>query len=177
MVQRPATALAAAVLGRYGIERVRMSVVAEGGSFETDGQGTLLVTESSVVNQRRNPGKSRDEIEAELKKALGVTKVIWFAGVRDQDMTDAHVDCLVRFAAPGVVLLDQPFSGAPADVWSRSAAQAREVLKSATDAHGRGERMPYLASDRASLSVRPSVRTPRRLLRSSHERSRRRNAG
>ncbi|MER6401163.1 agmatine deiminase family protein [Kitasatospora sp. NPDC001603] len=131
------TALAAAVLGTYGIERVRTPVVAEGGSFETDGQGTLMVTESSVVNQRRNPGKSRDEIEAELKKALGVTKVIWFAGVRDQDITDAHVDCLVRFAAPGVVLLDQPFPGAPADVWSRSAVQAREVLKGATDAHGK----------------------------------------
>ncbi len=131
------TALAAAVLGKYGVERVRTPLVAEGGSFETDGEGTLLVTESSVVNERRNPGKSRDEVEAELKKALGVTKVIWFAGVRDQDITDAHVDCLVRFAAPGVVLLDQPFPGAPADVWSRSAAQAREVLKSATDAHGR----------------------------------------
>ncbi|MFJ3794115.1 agmatine/peptidylarginine deiminase [Kitasatospora sp. NPDC090091] len=131
------SALAAAVLGRYRVERVRTPVVAEGGSFETDGEGTLLVTESSVVNQRRNPGRSRDEIEAELKKALGVTKVIWFAGVRDQDITDAHVDCLVRFAAPGVVLLDQPFPGAPADVWSRSAAQAREVLKNATDAHDR----------------------------------------
>ncbi|MFJ9516889.1 agmatine/peptidylarginine deiminase [Kitasatospora sp. NPDC101801] len=131
------TALAAAVLGKYGIERVRTPLVAEGGSFETDGEGTLLVTESSVVNQRRNPGKSRDEIEAELKKALGVGKVIWFAGVRDQDITDAHMDCLVRFAAPGVVLLDQPFPGAPADVWSRSAAQAREVLTGATDAHGR----------------------------------------
>ncbi|MCG6497994.1 agmatine/peptidylarginine deiminase [Kitasatospora sp. A2-31] len=131
------SALAAAVLGKYEVERVRTSLVAEGGSLETDGEGTLMVTESSVVNQRRNPGRSRDEIEAELRKALGVTKVIWFAGVRDQDITDAHVDCLVRFAAPGVVLLDQPFPGAPADVWSRSAAQAREVLKNATDAHGR----------------------------------------
>ncbi len=129
--------LAAAVLAKYGIGRIGTPVVAEGGSFETDGQGTLLVTESSVVNERRNPGRSRDQIEAELKTALGVTKVIWFAGVRDKDITDAHVDCLVRFAAPGVVLLDQPFPGAPEDVWSRSAAQAREVLKDATDAAGK----------------------------------------
>ncbi|MFD5086293.1 agmatine/peptidylarginine deiminase [Kitasatospora sp. NPDC058406] len=135
------SALAAAALGRYGLERVATPLVAEGGSFGTDGEGTLMVTESSVVNQRRNPGRSRDEIEAELRKALGVTKVIWFAGVRDQDITDAHVDCLVRFAAPGVVLLDQPFPGAPADVWSRSATRAREVLKSATDAHGRALRV------------------------------------
>ncbi|WP_033823165.1 agmatine/peptidylarginine deiminase [Kitasatospora sp. MBT63] len=131
------TALAGALLARYGLGRVTTPLVAEGGSFETDGQGTLLVTESSVVNERRNPGRSRDEIEAELKAALGVTKVIWFAGVRDQDITDAHVDCLVRFAAPGVVLLDQPFPGAPDDVWSRSAAQAKEVLKDATDAAGK----------------------------------------
>ncbi|KJK59319.1 peptidyl-arginine deiminase [Saccharothrix sp. ST-888] len=129
--------LAAAVLGKYGIPRITTPVVAEGGSFETDGQGTLLVTESSVVNERRNPGKSREQIEAELKQALGVTKVIWFAGVRDKDITDAHVDCLVRFAAPGVVILDQPFPGAPDDVWSRSAAQAKEVLKDATDANGK----------------------------------------
>ncbi|MFC6594066.1 agmatine deiminase family protein [Kitasatospora paranensis] len=131
------TRLAAALLDRYRIPRITTPVVAEGGSFETDGQGTLLVTESSVVNERRNPGKSRDEIEDGLKQALGVTKVIWFAGVRDQDITDAHVDCLVRFAAPGVVLLDQPFPGAPEDVWSRSAAQAKEVLKDATDARGK----------------------------------------
>ncbi|MFC9330695.1 agmatine/peptidylarginine deiminase [Kitasatospora sp. NPDC057015] len=131
------TRLAAALLESHRIPRIGTPVVAEGGSFETDGQGTLLVTESSVVNERRNPGRSRDEIEGELKKALGVTKVIWFAGVRDQDITDAHVDCLVRFAAPGVVLLDQPFPGAPEDVWSRSAAQAKEVLRDATDANGR----------------------------------------
>ncbi|MDH6109329.1 agmatine deiminase [Kitasatospora sp. MAP12-15] len=130
------TKLAGAVLAKYGIDRITTPVVAEGGSFETDGQGTLMITESSVVNERRNPGRSRDQIEADLKVALGVTKVIWFAGVRDKDITDAHVDCLVRFAAPGIVLLDQPFPGAPDDVWSQAAAQAKEVLKSATDAKG-----------------------------------------
>ncbi|MET8546777.1 agmatine deiminase family protein [Kitasatospora sp. NPDC004799] len=129
--------VARAVLARYGVERIETPLVAEGGSFETDGQGTLLVTESSVVNDNRNPGLSRAQVEAELKKALGVTKVIWLAGVRGQDITDAHVDCLARFAAPGVVLLDQAFPGGPADVWSRAADQARGVLRDATDATGR----------------------------------------
>ncbi len=129
--------LAAAVLTRYRIPRISTPLVTEGGALETDGQGTLLVTESSIVNSNRNPGKSRDEIEADLKAALGVTKVIWLAGVRGQDITDAHVDCLARFVAPGVVLLDQPFPGAPADVWSRSSAQAKQVLQGATDAHNR----------------------------------------
>ncbi|MEV6007908.1 agmatine deiminase family protein [Streptomyces sp. NPDC051976] len=136
--------LAAAVLSKYGIPRIATPVVAEGGALETDGQGTLLVTESSVVNDNRNPGTSRDRIESELKAALGVTKVIWLAGVRGQDITDAHVDCLARFVAPGVVLLDQPFPGAPEDVWSRSSAQAKQVLKEATDAHGRPLRIVEL---------------------------------
>ncbi|MER7673874.1 agmatine deiminase family protein [Kitasatospora sp. NPDC096128] len=129
--------IARAVLDTFGIERVATRLVAEGGSFETDGQGTLMVTESSIVNANRNPGRDRDQIEAELKQALGVTKVIWLAGVRGKDITDAHVDCLARFAAPGVVFLDRAFPGMPADVWSRSADQARAVLADATDATGK----------------------------------------
>ncbi|MFE7558278.1 agmatine deiminase family protein [Kitasatospora sp. NPDC057500] len=126
-----------AVLAMYGVERIPTRLVAEGGSFESDGQGTLLVTESSVVNDNRNPGMNRDQVEAELRAALGVSKVIWLAGVKGEDITDAHVDCLARFAAPGVVLLDQAFPGTPPDVWSRSADQARAVLAGATDATGR----------------------------------------
>ncbi|MEU8890027.1 agmatine deiminase family protein [Streptomyces sp. NPDC048442] len=125
------------LLGTYGIPRVQAPLVAEGGSFETDGEGTLLVTESSLVNDNRNPGRTRDRIEKELVETLGVTKVVWLAGVRGEDITDAHVDSLVRFTAPGVVLLDRAFPSAPADSWSRSADQARSVLGSATDARGR----------------------------------------
>ncbi|MFF0968411.1 agmatine deiminase family protein [Streptomyces sp. NPDC003703] len=122
---------------KYGIPRVQAPLVAEGGSFESDGEGTLLVTESSIVNKNRNPGRTRDQIEAELKRTLGLQKVIWLAGVRGEDITDAHVDSLVRFAAPGVVLLDKAFPGMPADSWSRSSDQARSVLSEATDARGR----------------------------------------
>ncbi|MFI8933259.1 agmatine deiminase family protein [Streptomyces sp. NPDC053474] len=125
------------LLREYDIPRVEAPLVAEGGSFETDGEGTLLITESSIVNDNRNRGKSRDQIEDELLKTLGLEKVIWLAGVRGEDITDAHVDSLVRFTAPGVVLLDQAFPGTPPDSWSRSADQARSVLSKATDARGR----------------------------------------
>lgn len=130
------SAAAAALLENVGLPRISTQLVAEGGSLETDGVGTLMATESSLVNDNRNPGWSRDRIEAELKALLGVTKVIWFAGVRGQDITDAHVDCLVRFTAPGVVLLDRAFPGGDPDVWSRAADQARTVLRDATDARG-----------------------------------------
>ncbi|MCP3753368.1 agmatine deiminase family protein [Streptomyces sp. TBY4] len=125
------------LLPKYGIPRVQAPLVAEGGSFETDGEGTLLITESSIVNDNRNRGKSRDTIEAELKQSLGVEKVVWLAGVRGEDITDAHVDSLVRFVAPGVVLLDRAHPNTPKDSWSRSADQAKSVLSKATDARGR----------------------------------------
>ncbi|MFD5699833.1 agmatine deiminase family protein [Streptomyces lasiicapitis] len=126
-----------ALLSKYDIPRRKAPLVAEGGSFETDGEGTLLITESSIVNDNRNRGKSRDQIEAELKKTLGIKKVIWLAGVRGEDITDAHVDSLVRFTAPGVVLLDKAHPDTPADSWSRAADQAKAVLTKATDAKGR----------------------------------------
>jgi agmatine deiminase len=125
------------LLPMYGIPRTKAPLVAEGGSFETDGEGTLLITESSIVNSNRNRGKNRDQITAELKQTLGVDKVVWLAGVRGEDITDAHVDSLVRFTAPGVVLLDRAFPGMPADSWSRAADQANSVLTKATDARGR----------------------------------------
>ncbi|MYT77736.1 agmatine deiminase [Streptomyces sp. MnatMP-M77] len=125
------------LLSKYGIERVEAPLVAEGGSFETDGEGTLLITETSIVNENRNPGLSRDAVEADLVETLGVEKVVWLKGVRGEDITDAHVDSLVRFTAPGVVLLDQAFPGTPPDSWSRAADQARAVLSRATDARGR----------------------------------------
>ncbi|SCF89060.1 agmatine deiminase [Streptomyces sp. Ncost-T10-10d] len=122
---------------KYDIPRRQAPLVAEGGSFETDGEGTLLITESSIVNDNRNRGKSRDQIEAELERTLGIKKVIWLAGVRGQDITDAHVDSLVRFTEPGVVVLDKAHPDTPADSWSRAADQAKAVLSKATDARGR----------------------------------------
>jgi len=152
--------VARAVLAKYGLPTVQTALVAEGGALETDGQGTLLVTESSLVNDNRNPGRTRQQIEDELKRALGVTKVIWFAGVRNKDITDAHVDCLARFVAPGVVLLDQAAAGSPPDIWSRAADQARTVLADAVDATGKPLRvidLPQPDPDKVTVRGAKSV--------------------
>lgn len=125
------------VLEAVGVPRAAAPVVAEGGSLETDGEGTLLVTESSLVNDNRNPGRSRDDIEKTLKELLGVRKVIWLAGVRGEDITDCHVDALARFAGPGTVVLSSPPPGSRPDVWTRVYEQARTALETATDARGR----------------------------------------
>ncbi|MEV3990875.1 agmatine deiminase family protein [Streptomyces sp. NPDC049837] len=129
--------VARTVLAREGVPRLDAPITAEGGSLEVDGHGTLMVTESSLVNPNRNPGRSRDRIEKALRELLGVSTVIWFKGVRGQDITDCHVDALARFAEDGTVLLSRPHPSNGPDVWSRAYDQARGVLRTATDARGR----------------------------------------
>src|SRR5690349_12043771 len=46
--------------------------VMEGGSIEVNGRGTLLTTESCLLNPNRNPKLSKAEIENYLKADLGV---------------------------------------------------------------------------------------------------------
>ncbi|MEV2274796.1 agmatine deiminase family protein [Nocardiopsis sp. NPDC049922] len=129
--------VARAVLEYADVPRVDAPLVGEGGSLEVDGHGTLLVTESSLVNANRNPGLSRDAIEDSLKDLVGADKVIWFTGVKGRDITDYHVDSLARFGENGVVLLSRAWDGDGPDVWTRAYDQARGVLENATDARGR----------------------------------------
>ena len=81
-------------------------LVAEGGSILTDGQGTLLTTEQCLLNPNRNPALSREQIEAELRAQLAVTRIVWLGQglVEDRD-TDGHVDLIAAFTEPGHVLL------------------------------------------------------------------------
>ncbi|SDT10594.1 agmatine deiminase [Streptomyces sp. TLI_053] len=127
---------AAALLAHYGIARVRAPFTGEGGSLETDGQGTMLATVSSLVNPNRNPGLSRAEVERRLKSSLGAEKVIWLAGLAGQDITDGHIDCVARFSAPGRVILGRPGPGS-APMWLDVCTEAERVLQTATDARGR----------------------------------------
>ncbi|MFJ3794106.1 agmatine deiminase family protein [Kitasatospora sp. NPDC090091] len=133
------------LLDRYGIRRIEAPITGEGGAIEVDGEGTLMATESSWVDENRNPGRSRDQIEAAMKQLFGVGKVIWFAGVAGQDITDCHIDALARFAEPGVVVIHRPGPDSPPDIWSRASDQALQVLRDATDAKGRRLRVVELA--------------------------------
>ncbi len=77
------------------------SLVLEGGALETDGHGTLLATERSIVDDARNPGKDRLQIEEELRRQLGLRRFLWLQhGQLAGDDTDGHIDTLARFADP-----------------------------------------------------------------------------
>ena len=102
--------VSASIADRLGVPRLRPSTVLEGGALEVNGTGSLIATESSIVNDNRNPGVTRSAIEAEFGRYLGVEHVIWLAGAPKDvcdafgDVTDWHVDIAARFTDRSTVL-------------------------------------------------------------------------
>jgi len=73
------------------------AMVLEGGSMELDGNGTLMATKSSIINDNRNPSLSQSQIEEYMTINLGVTNFIWLDGVAGLEITDMHIDGFARF--------------------------------------------------------------------------------
>jgi agmatine deiminase len=72
-------------------------MINEGGAVEIDGNGTLLATKSSTINDNRNPGMSQAKAENIFKKYLGITNFIWLDGQEGIELTDQHIDGFARF--------------------------------------------------------------------------------
>ena len=118
--------------------RIESTMVNEGGGIHTDGNGTFLVTETVQLDRFRNPGWSKEQVEAELARTLGARKVIWARRGLTRDSQDfgtrGHIDILACFASPGLVLYhDQRDDQHPDHAVS---AELRETLDT-TDADGR----------------------------------------
>lgn len=94
---------------------ISSDMVSEGGAWQTNGQGTMLLVEA--VELDRNKSLSKQEIEEEYKRVLGVKKFIWLkAGLKDEEWglledarygigTGGHIDEFCRFVEPSTVLL------------------------------------------------------------------------
>jgi agmatine deiminase len=117
------------------VSTLKTSLVLEGGGIEVDGQGTAIISESCVLNSNRNPGVSKPECEAELKRVLGLEKIIWLPGIKGKDITDGHTDFYARFARPGVVVAG--YDPDPASFDHAVTTAHLSILKAATDARGR----------------------------------------
>lgn len=116
-------------------DRYSAPFVLEGGSIHVDGEGTLLTTEQCLLNHNRNPGLSRAEIEHNLQSYLGISKTIWLGDGVFNDETDGHVDNIVCFARPGLVLLT--WTDDTSDPQYEISKDAFDRLSKATDARGR----------------------------------------
>jgi agmatine deiminase len=81
-------------------------LVLEGGSIDTNGQGTMLTTEECLLSevQQRNPGVSREQLERAFRDYLGIKQVIWLGRGIAGDDTHGHVDDITRFVAPSTIV-------------------------------------------------------------------------
>lgn len=109
--------------------------VLEGGSVHSDGEGTILTTESCLLSAGRNPQMSKEEIEEMLCATLGADKVIWLPYGIYNDETNEHVDNICAFVAPGEVVL--AWTDDPTDPQYAMSVACLEVLEKQTDAKGR----------------------------------------
>lgn len=97
-------AVGRAVEREIGLPRAEADFVLEGGSVDGNGAGTLLTTESCLLNPNRGAGRTREAMEDLLAHWLGARRVLWLdAGIAGDD-TDGHVDDVARFVAPGTVV-------------------------------------------------------------------------
>lgn len=135
-------ALGAQLAQRLGRECWRSEMVLEGGSIAVDGRGTCVTTEQCLLNPNRNPQMSRDEIEFELGRWLGVSQVVWLPLALDDRDTDGHVD-LVCAAAPHAWIFQN--CADTADLEHQRLALSAAVLRNATDAAGERLRVVELA--------------------------------
>lgn len=131
----------------------KTDVVHEGGNIEVNGKGTLIVCESAVIH--RNPDLTKEYIETEFKRVLGVSKVIWLKQGLAEDPNGfyrrisgnyvgggvQHSDEFVRFSDAKTILLAwvdesekdlNPINKMNYKILNES----YQILKSATDQDG-----------------------------------------
>ncbi len=123
------------VLTKLNLPTFTPPLVLEGGNFSVDGERTLLISKTAILNRNRNPGLQCDEAEELLRASLGVDKVIWLPGNPADWVTDGHVDGIACFCRPGVVISEMIED--ENDPEYEALNECRQALIDATDARGR----------------------------------------
>ena len=135
-------------------------MILEGGSITVDGEGTLVVTDQCLLSPGRTCSavladeededtiwpkyarkfepwseELREYMNDELKKYLGVEKVIWVKEGIDPEETNGHIDDVATFIAPGVMACI--WTDDPENPFYRQCQDAYATLSEAVDAKGR----------------------------------------
>lgn len=121
-------------------------VILEGGGIETDGQGTMLVTEEWLLSdvQVRNPGLTREGYEQVFRDALGIRETIWLGEGCVGDDTHGHIDDIARFTSPNTIVLAYEEDPADDENHRRSADNwDRLQLAGGADGRLRVVKLPY----------------------------------
>lgn len=96
----------------------------EGGSIESDGQGTILTTAQCNLNPNRR--HTTDDVETELKRRLHAQRILWLHhGGLEQDDTDAHIDTLARFCPNDTIIYSEGFPSMHTELQAMRTPQGR----------------------------------------------------
>lgn len=135
---------------------LRSSLISEGGNREFNGKGTLMLTEAVIV--QRNPGWTKEQLEAELKRIFNVQNIIWLSkGVAEDPLacqgklpggelfstwtTGGHTDEYARFVSENTILLlevteEEANEDIIAQITHENMEENYQILKNATDQDG-----------------------------------------
>lgn len=126
-------------LFKNGMEN-HLDMVLEGGSIESDGNGTIMTTSKCLLSPNRNEQWGKAELEQQLMTRLGAEKVLWLDyGFMAGDDTDCHIDTLARFAPNNTII----YCGCndPADEHYEELQRMKQQLASFTNAQGEPYRL------------------------------------
>jgi agmatine/peptidylarginine deiminase len=124
----------------------RIDWALEGGAIEVDGKGSLLTTWRCL--HQRHPQMSRTEMDALLRDAFAVERVLWLEhGYLEGDDTDAHIDTLARYAPDDAIVLQT--CDDPADPHHAELSRMREEIAALRTLDGRPYRLHELPWARA----------------------------
>lgn len=132
-------AVAVEVAVRSDATIVPSTLTNEGGGIHVDGAGTVLLTDSVQLDPQRNPGWTREGVEAEIHARLGTTHAIWLPRGLTHDYdefgTRGHVDIVATFVRPGLVAAHSQRDPSHPD--HQVTHELIALLRASTDAAGR----------------------------------------
>lgn len=125
--------IATVVAGAAGMPVIASPLTNEGGGIHVDGRGTVLLTETVQLDPGRNPGATKESVEAELRRTLGVERAVWLRRGLTRDYDDfgtrGHVDIVACFAGPDTIVFHDQRDPAHPDF--AVSAEVRATLESA----------------------------------------------
>ncbi|HTE42728.1 MAG TPA: agmatine deiminase [Steroidobacteraceae bacterium] len=149
-------------------ERYRAPFIMEGGALHTDGQGTVITTEECLLHANRNPGLDQGALEILMHEYLGASTIVWLGKGVPNDETDGHIDELMTFVKPGVVLLTwtdskrDPLYAVCRDAYDRL-SQSRDARSRRFTIHKLPQPAPVLITKQEAAGIDASAGTfPRR---------------
>lgn len=115
----------------YDVPLFKSPLALEGGAIHSDGQGTILVTESAILTESRNSQFTKEEVTELLKEYMGGEQVIWLKSGLYGDLTDGHVDNTACFVKPGTIVIQACYDKNDPDY--EIFQENMKILKSFTD--------------------------------------------